>query len=314
MKLLRALLFVWLSGCGPRPVVDLDAGVAPETGTDAGVDAGTEPRVRIATFNVRRFFDTVCQTGACTPSDYEELPTPEAFDARADQLALAITDLGADVVALQEIETQASLDALLVRLATVMPYGVLGEIGTPGSVDVAVLSKTPLDRVLGHREERLFRPDGTPTYFSRQLLEVEVRTGIGMKVVVFAAHFRSKVSDDPGRRLAEAQVSRRLVEARAVASPEALVLLAGDLNDRPGSPPLDALTLDGGLLRAAADLPVADQATYVFNGRGEAIDHLLQGATRQGSLVPRSALVWKDGRGWGGSDHFALTAEFTLVP
>ncbi len=63
----------------------------------------------------------------------------------------------------------------------------------------------------------------------------------------------------------------------------------------------------------AADLPAADQNTFVFNGRGEAIDHILQAVTPGGQAVPRSALVWKHGaRGFAGSDHFAMTADFEM--
>ncbi len=293
-----------------------DPAVSPEPdpmGVDAGVTP-SRPRVRLATFNVRRFFDTECQTGACTPTDYEEQATPQAFEARTAQLAQAILSLEADAVALEEVETQACLDALLLRLGPAMPFGVLGELGTPASVDVAVLSKTAIEKVVGHRRlVNLARADGSLTSFSRELLEVQVRAVDGTKVVLFAAHFRSKVSDDPGRRLAEAVATRVILDQRALDEPAALVVLGGDLNDSPGSPPLDALTLNGGLLRAAADLPVADQATYFFNGRGEAIDHLLQASTAAGAVVPRSAHVWKDGRGWGGSDHYALTADYELT-
>jgi endonuclease/exonuclease/phosphatase family metal-dependent hydrolase len=179
---------------------------------------------------------------------------------------------------------------------------------------VAILSKTPIDSVTGHRDlERLVRPDGSRTNFSREFLEAHVRASDGTEVVLFAAHFRSKVMDDPGRRLAEAQVSRRIVTDVAAALPTALVLMAGDLNDGPGTPTLDALVANDGLLRAAADLPVANQVTYVFNGRGEAIDHILQAVTPAGTLVPRSAVVWKDTRGFAGSDHFALTADFEIT-
>ena len=287
-----------------------------DAGQDAGVDAGTlQPlRFRVATFNVRLFFDSLCESGACAPADFEQVATPQAFDARAAQIAQALSSFEADAVAVEEVENQACLDALVNRLGGVLPYGVLGEIGTAGSVDVAVLSKTPIESVVGHRAlERLVRPDGSRTNFSRELLEAHVRAADGTEVVLFAAHFRSKVMDDPGRRLAEAQVSRRIVTDVATALPGALVVMAGDLNDGPGSPPLDALTLNGGLLRVAADLPVADQATYVFNGRGEAIDHILQAVTPAARAVSRSAVVWKDARGFAGSDHFALTADFEIA-
>jgi uncharacterized protein len=295
-------------------LASLVLGACREPEAPIGTDAPrTEGRVRVATFNVQRFFDTVCQSGSCAPGDYEALATPQQLDARAAQLATAIRALEADVVSLQEIETQACLDALLARVGDVLPHGVLGEINTAASVDVAVLSKTPLDMVLRHRAtERLTLPNGTITSFSRELLEVHVRAG-GAKVVVFATHFRSKVNDDPARRLAEAQVSSRVVGARAASEPDALVVLGGDLNDTPGSPPLDALTVGGGLIRVADDLPPAEQATYVYQGNGQSIDHLLLAPGAAAMRVPRSSRVWRDGTtGYGGSDHRALTSDFVV--
>ncbi|HVK85164.1 MAG TPA: endonuclease/exonuclease/phosphatase family protein [Kofleriaceae bacterium] len=277
------------------------------------IDAPEGEHVRLATFNVRRFFDTVCESGACATDDYEALPTQAAFEQRADQLATAIRTLDADLVALEEIETQACLDALLARLGDVMPEGVLGEIGTAASVDVAVLSTRPLAAVHRHRATNpLTLPDGTVTTFSRELLEVHVQTERGKDVVLLAAHFRSKVNDEPARRLAEAQAASRIVNERAMQSPGALVVLGGDLNDTPGSPPLNALVVDGALVRVADDLPIGAQATYVYQGNGQAIDHLLLAPSASVVRLPRSSKVWRDADGWGGSDHAALSSDFVL--
>lgn len=269
--------------------------------------------LRVATFNVHRFFDTVCASGQCAPGDYEEQPTPAAFEARAAQLAEAIRALDADVIALQEVESQVCLDAIVARLGEVMPHAVLGEIGTTASVDVAVMSRTPITAVVRHRAtEPLPLPDGSTTTFSRELLEVHVHDG---ELVVFAAHFRSKSSDDPARRLAEAQVARRVVTAVGTREPGAVVVLAGDLNDTPGSPPLAALVDNDGLVRLADDLAAGDQATYSYQGNGQAIDHLLVTRGRgEAARVTRSSRVWHAGAiwGWGGSDHAALTAELAL--
>ncbi len=304
-RLVTLVFFVVSAACQPPPV-EIDGGV------DAGISSLV--RVRAATFNTARFFDTVCQSGSCGPGDYEEVPTQAAFDARVVQIATAINGFGANLVSLQEVETQACVDALLGRLGESMPYAVLGEINSPASVDVAVFSRTPIERVVKHRQEVLTRPDGTRTSFSRELLEVHVKIE-GREVILFAAHFRSKNNDDPGRRFAEAQATRRIVDVVARENPQALVLLGGDLNDTPGSAPINALEENGGLVRAAGDLPVAEQSTYIFGGRGEAIDHLFQALTPAAAQRPRSARVWKEGsRGFAGSDHFALSAEWEFEP
>lgn len=300
----RAPLLAILSlvACAEPPVPD----------TDAGVDAGLEPlRLRVGTFNTHLFFDTVCQSGACAPADFEQAPTQAQFDTKADQLATVLRDLGVDVAVLQEVETQASLDALSTRLSGVFDSAVLGEIGTPGSVDVAVLARGDIEQVVTHRDSYpLYRPDGTRTVFTRELLEVHLRVD-GVPLIVFAAHFRSKVSDDPGRRLAEAQGARDLVTAAAMANPGVLTVLAGDLNDTPGSPPLEALEGNSGLLRVARDLPADQQGTYPFGSTVEAIDHVLE-ATAPARYVPLSALVERLSRTQSSSDHYPLRATFEV--
>jgi predicted extracellular nuclease len=276
-------------------------------------DAIDGTHVRIATFNVRRFFDTVCDSGACSYEDYEALASPASFEERATQIADAIRVLDADLISLQEIETQGCLDALLSRVGDLMPYGVLGETEFAASVDVAILSKTPIEEVVRHRATSpLALPDGTMTTFARELLEVHVRISDGRPVVLFSAHFKSKSNDDPQRRLAEAQAASRLVGERAAGQPDALVLLAGDLNDTPGSPPLDALVVSGGLVRVADDLATSQQATYYYRGNGQAIDHILLAPNPNVFRLPRSTRAWRDATGWGGSDHAALTSDLVL--
>ena len=290
-----------------RPTPPVDAGTS-----DLAADAGlTEPpHLRVATFNVHRFFDTVCQSGSCAPGSYEEQFTQAQFDAKADDLAAAIRLFGADVVVLQELESQACLDALATRLADVLPSSVLGETGAAASVDVAVMSYGPITQTVRHRDRVLTRPDGTTTVFSREFLEVHLEFA-GRPVVAFAAHFRSKVNDDPGRRLAEAQAAHELLVAASQAQPNALVVFGGDLNDVPGSPPLLALESDGRLLRVASDRPVAAQATYLYAGTGEAIDHLYVATGGAGAYLAGSAQVLPF---TAGSDHNPLAADFSLPP
>lgn len=289
----------------------------PDVAADVSVgraDVSSGPaRFRVATFNTHRFFDTACDSGRCDPGDYEELPTPDQFAAKADQLARAIAALDVDAVALEEVESDACLRALQSRLPG-FETAVLGEIGGAATVDVAVLSRDPLVAVRRHRDTPIAVPGGGTTVFARELLEAHLDHD-GRRVALFAAHFRSMVQDDAPRRLAEAVAAHDLVAATAAEMPDALVLLAGDLNDVPGSAPIDALEGDGRLLRVARSLGDA-AATYRYFGDARALDHIFLGLnpTYDARSVAAVRPVWDAQRGYGGSDHAALRAELTLGP
>ncbi|MEZ4452715.1 MAG: endonuclease/exonuclease/phosphatase family protein [Nannocystaceae bacterium] len=315
-----ALALVGALGLGACGLVRPEgSATATTTGGDdsSTTDATTGaqgPTVTIATFNVRRFFDTVCQSGKCGPDDYEEAPSEAAFAARSDQIAQAIAELEADVVLLEEIEDQACVDALTARLDGIVSAHI-GELGFAASLDTVVLARLPTVAVVSHASETFPRTDGGTTSFTRDLLEVHLDLD-GHRVIVFAAHFRSKVDDDPGRREAEGRRAGEIMAIRAAEYPSALIVLGGDLNDTPGSPPLIALAGAAKVLRVASDLE--DDATYVFSGVPQAIDHLfLAEDATGGAYVAGSAKVFRTLEqwgwdGWGGSDHAALRASFRV--
>jgi predicted extracellular nuclease len=127
-------------------------------------------------------------------------------------------------------------------------------------------------------------------------------------VIAFSAHFRSKSSDDPGRRFAEAVAARDIVATVATDNPDALVVFGGDLNDTPGSEPIAAL--DEKLVRPSLGLPNDTIATYFFEGTGEPIDHLYTSSATH--IVAGTFAVDKDpgSRTFAGSDHAAVHADF----
>lgn len=287
--------------------------------TDAGpaVFVRDPGRVRVATFNVHRYFDTVCDSHRCSADDFEAVLSPSEFVEKTDALARAIEALDVDAVLLEEVEDVVCLNALRDRLGGAFPVAVLGETGSPGSVDVGVLARDPVLEVRTHRAQAIVRPDGSRTLFSREFLEVHVDHD-GRRVVLFAAHFRSMVDDDPGRREAEGGAAHDIVERTAQEFPEALVVMGGDLNDVPGSATLNALTNDGALERVAAELPAGADATYRYFGRYSALDHLLRATSGGGRYLPGTVSVRRDPQGtnplggYGGSDHATLRAEFAV--
>jgi predicted extracellular nuclease len=294
---------------GEQPRATAPAGDAGIDGPAADSGPAGRGAVRVATFNVHRLFDTVCDSGDCSPGAFEEASTQADLDARIVELAAGIAKLDADVLALEEVEDEAVFAPLRVRLADLgLGYvtAELGETGAPASMDVAIFARGPASEIRRHRDDILTRPDGTTTTFSRELLEARVTIG-DRRVILFAAHFRSKVDDDPGRRYAEAVRTREIMTAASAEDATALVVLAGDLNDEPGSAPITALENDGALVRVAQDLPIPDQATFAKAGRAQALDHVFVTQNGASRYVAKSAYVAHEVTG---SDHSPLRADF----
>lgn len=308
-----------LGGClqGHTPIAtSQDAGGRLDSEALSAADghADEEGVLTVATFNVRRYFDMICHSGQCGgPEDFEVQMSPEAFEARTQQLAAAIVALHADIVLLQEIENAYCLGVLGGRLETLFGQRVIGETHFPGSLDVGVLARGVLLEKRTHRSTTdLPLPDGSTTKFSRELLELHLEIG-GAYVVVFNAHFKSKASDDPERRIAEAKATREILLGTVAEHPEALVVLGGDLNDTPSSETLKALEGDGGLLRLGASLPAGQDWTYLWGGGSQALDHLYLATGASGSVVEGGVSIERDETGtWGGSDHAAVRARLRL--
>jgi endonuclease/exonuclease/phosphatase family metal-dependent hydrolase len=295
---------------------DDDGGVTPKPDPEGWGDPKTVRRpgmLRIEQLNVRRFFDTKCDSGSCSTDGFEAQATQEQFDARVKQIAEDLATIQADVITLAEVENQGCLDAVQKSLKAAgfeYPVAYVAETGAPGSIDVALIARGKMDSVINYR-------DSTPLVngagkFTREFPEIHLTIGQN-KVIVFPAHFRSKSNDDPTRRLGEAETAHDIMVKTGTANPAAaLILLGGDLNDTPGSDPINALEGDGKLVRVAKD--AAAQGTYKFGGDDQAIDHIFITKALASAYVPKSATVVRDpgARGFAGSDHATLWADFTL--
>lgn len=319
-RLFAALLLVVASSlatsaCEPPP----DGGEAPDVASDVvdsfdAVDVFEAPRARIVTLNVRRLFDRTCDSGRCDNDDFEQVPSQQEYELRLQRIADELAVLDADVVLLQEVENAIVLDDLRQRMDPAYNVGVIGETNFDASLDVAVVSRGELVETKTYRDSRRLQlPDGRTSEFAREFLQVHLEIA-DEDLIVFSAHFKSKSNDDPERRLAEAQEAREIVDEVAAANPNALVVLGGDLNDTPGSPPLDALTANGGLDRAGSEQSADQMWTYSYRGNEQAIDHLLFAPTEGGTYLNSTAMSVRDpvSGSFADSDHAALKADFEL--
>ncbi|MFT6400292.1 MAG: endonuclease/exonuclease/phosphatase family metal-dependent hydrolase [Bradymonadia bacterium] len=314
---------------------DVSAGARTDTGSDAAVDAqpdgaetdgtldsgvpgladvpeGTEPDVVVVTFNVERLFDAVCQSNNCEDG-FESAPSEAQVRYKVGIIADGIRQTGAHVALLQEVENLDVLQDLTAELGAEWNVSLIGETGGTASLDVAVLARnTTLLASESHRGDVLFRPDGSRTSFAREFMEVHLEYG-GGRLIVFNAHFKAKSNDDPGRREAEAIAARQIVTRVIAERPDAIVVLGGDLNDVPGSAPIEQLEAEGDLARVAAILPEGEDWTHEFRNTRNAIDHLYLATGASGGITPNSVWVARDASGGlAGSDHAALRAGFSF--
>ena len=268
--------------------------------------------VVIATYNTHLFFDKECDSGSCSSSDFESVPSDEEYDEKVRELAGSIKEIDADIILLQEIEKKSCLEDLFKKTGGYDDF-YLGEKGYNASVDTGVMTKGRIISGNRHTEKiDCSECEGGTTTFTRAFLETHIELG-GREIIVFSAHFKSKNDDDAPRRLAEAAAAAKILRETAKEHPEALIVMGGDLNDEPGSDTLEPFESDETFLRVAGELSSKDQATYSYHGEAVALDHIFWVKTDFGSYEKGSAEVVKDAPSLyslGSSDHAALKATF----
>jgi uncharacterized protein len=254
----------------------------------------------IATWNAERVFDSVCDSGRCGASEAEDVRTVADAEADAIRVARALRTLDADVVVLEEIENRAMLDRI-VAAAGGYASASIGESG-PGTIDVAIVSRFPLLEVFERRP--VLALEGRDVRSTRVMLEAHFDAD-GTRLIVLGVHFKSRFRDDAERRHAEARAAGELVRRAAREQPDALIVLAGDLNDTPGSPTLELLEGDYALALLTRSLPAADAYSFGSGRGGTLIDHVLMVPSPFFALGTIE-IVRSQGDAFGGSDHAAI--------
>ncbi|MDQ4143498.1 MAG: endonuclease/exonuclease/phosphatase family protein [Actinomycetota bacterium] len=202
------------------------------------------PSIRIATFNVENLFARWKFDRNVDPSEAnkrgwtvdETLFDELSVDDRA-LTGMAIREVDADVLALQEVENVDTLKhfragALGGRRGYPYVAGIDGN--DPRLIDVAVLSRLPIMHVRSY--QHLLDPvTKTATLFSRDCLEADIDAGDGKTVTLFVNHLKSMMGGRDttrGKRERQAAAVKEIITKRLGGSPgdEAFVVL-GDLND-----------------------------------------------------------------------------------
>jgi len=265
----------------PRPAA------APEVGGD----------VVFASFNVYNFFTTL---GSDDPAA-RGADTPEQFERQTSKLVAAIQGLGADVVALQELENgvefglpvDTAIGVLVDALNDAAGTGTWAFVPTPDA-----LAEPGANDVI--TTGIIFKPDVVTaegdSFADTDPVWADARVPIGQtfdvggrRVSVLSNHFKSKSppEDDPDAqepadgqgffndvRVAQAERLAAFT-AELAADPErgTDVLLLGDFNAYSEEDPIQALEAAGFVDLGSAHAP--DRETYSFDGQLGSLDHAL---------------------------------------
>ncbi|MBI3927545.1 MAG: endonuclease/exonuclease/phosphatase family protein [Armatimonadetes bacterium] len=261
--------------------------------------------LRLATWNVHNFFDETDDPYA------DEVPSPSAVEAKMDALASVLRRLDADVLGLQEVEKRDLLQRLIDTRLKELGYGyfVLEEGNDQArGIDVALVSRVPLKRVLSHKNLVLPRVAGTPQgyRFSRDCLEVHL--GGELPMVVMVNHFKAS----GGRGTERGSDAKRRAQALGVAQllsdqEGARVAVLGDFNDAYDSWSLEPLRER--LLDPLGHLSLEQGYTLRYRGRPMILDHILINEALAPCVDRKSSGVYRSAEVRAASDHFPVYLE-----
>lgn len=212
-----------------------------------------------------------------------ELKTEAVNEIAMQMTARVIQDVNADILAVVEAENRIALghfnEQLLKPIKADYRETMLIDGNDERGIDVGILTKSgfQIESMVSHINDM---QEEFPI-FSRDCPEFTIRVG-STSLLVMVNHFKSKgfgsQATSNAKRRAQAQRVREIYEQRRSEGIE-LIVIAGDLNDIPGSKPLEPLLADGADLRDISVHPsfVSDGrlGTYGNGTASDKIDYLL---------------------------------------
>lgn len=272
----------------------------------------TDGVIRVATFNVLNLFD-----------DYDDPYVENERSAKASdelgRIAQIIQRIDADVVALQEVENRPFLETFVKTYLAGAGYEevVLIEGNDRRGIDVACLSRFPIEWVRSHRHMDFADAYGNPMRFRRDLLEVRIAPAGYVPLDLYVVHLKSKhggSKETEAIRLGEAAAVRDLLDRRLARDPNALFAVCGDLNDQYQSKPTQRLVGQGPIaLRSFHDtIDPSNCVTYNRPEHASMIDFILASPQLAKLYVEDSFTIYRGQIETIGSDHNPVVAAFKL--
>ncbi len=310
----------WLSACALAVLLataacDSDPG-ENQTTTSSGGGAGgmvlpdPEP-LTVLTWNLQNFVN----------ADYDSDASMETVDpgwvSHRGAVGAVLRSLDIDVLVLQEVEHEAVLNELNdEELDGAYDHIRVIDANDPRGIDVGVMSKIALDQVITHQDElfaELSDLDGPKYRYARDCLEMRL-TFNGRPLALLGVHYKAKQNDDPQKRLAEAQHTRGIADGITAAAPQTGILILGDFNDLPDSPPyLATVGQEPDLYQNAADaVAPADRWTFEYQNAHELVDQQMVNGLLHQRLDEASVRILHSPEAEAASDHAPLIATYLV--
>ncbi len=246
--------------------------------------------IQIVTFNTQTLFDDVEDGDEFSPFTRAEGWNSTHYAQRLERLREAVrSSLDADIIFLQEVESDRVLDDLLDQSLRRRGYRYYCTADDSSPISVGFISKhKPLSvTVHGIEEER-------PILRAEFLID-------GNQLTVYCLHAKSNLGDEDGNRAARKDLASLLNSL--VVDDAGPVVILGDFNSMPRADTLDMLAVVGALdsssIMAASSLPVSH--------RREGLDGITFYDPMLDPLVPLGAdgTYWYQGR-WYDYDRVLL--------
>ncbi|MFK7959185.1 MAG: endonuclease/exonuclease/phosphatase family protein [Phycisphaerales bacterium] len=318
----------------PRPPIRYGVAEAPPR---------TDGAIRIASYNVLNLFDAVNDPDL--EGEFDDLPM--ATDpVRAANIAAMIRRMDADVIALQEVESEACLiwfrDTYLSDLG--YEHVVSRDVGYYRGVECSILSRFPIEDVQVWPQASLrdvvadgpgfaARPADADAglEYQRSPLRATIRVRPDYALTVYCLHHKSGRTYS-WKREAEALRTVEKIAAEMAAAPDRNIVVMGDFNAAPWDKSL-RLYLEAGLVDTQAHRVIprsrdADQTEANLaktHESGRVIDYILCNGAAYREIVPGTAVVlgkpydteydWRNDPypSWYASDHHPLMVELMPV-
>jgi endonuclease/exonuclease/phosphatase family metal-dependent hydrolase len=282
------------------------------SGGAGGVPLPDPVALSVVNWNLQNFVNHLIDDPEATQEQIDS-----GWATHRQNVGAVLRSLDADLLVLQEVEHQGVLDELnQLELDGRYQQVHVIDANDPRGIDVGVMSKVALDKLVTHKDDS-FTLEGTtsPGYrYARDCLEVHLVHN-GRPIVLLGVHYRSKnAPDDPDKRLAEAQRTRAIADAITQGAPATALLILGDFNDVPGSPPYE-WTLGSAPDRyqnAADHVPEAERWTFDYNGTLELVDQQMANPRMAELLATASVSIPQSPEVSAASDHNPIKATYMV--